>query len=730
MSSDLDKFVLQYSVDLKDSIKKLEELQKRMSGVSAAHKESAGQLKEFVTGASGELGKLVPELNAVGSAARMMGAGFSVAAVAVGALAIGVKAVLALKDQYGAQRLLGQDIGVSGLRIEEYNRKFIKHGVPTMDRAQAEAGLKVFADKSKAAFMAPGGVEWQQMQRLGVDPGRLGSPGKGTNAELAAVAEKLQKMSDDQIQGLAAATGINRDWLVSLKQIGPEIAKITEHTQKEIDQRKTSQRDIDKLNADMGRFNDEVLRLQQQIGILVAGPMAKFVGYIADIVHSVNNMPKEEADDLHDFLWGSKKGESTGEIAARMAKRAYNKAKYGRPEGAEPEGSWETDPDAPAPGETKKSKDEEVAEEDEQHRRARQVEEDMAAAIKAFGASVTTFSAAVSTAQAWAAWAGNVGAAGGLTPNSSNGGMGEPTPSGQGGGAVTFPVTGPGARGTGNTDYDEIIKDAAAKYHVDPNLIKRVISAESKFDPNATSGAGARGLMQIMPSNYKALGLDKDTVTDPRKNIMGGTRLLAENLAHFKNEGDALRAYNGGWDPKKWGNKETSEYVGRVNSQNVSISAPGTAPYNPRAGQGKKDLQLAGVQSTIANFLGVDLKSIQQGGENRGDVAFAAENIQRGLGNSISALKREGQKFHTPEEHSKILNDIRDQERGLALMKQYSPSVIASAQEGGQEKTIGQIVFNVTMSTNDPEAMTQELNDHFVKKMTDAINQISTGQKI
>ena len=110
-------------------------------------------------------------------------------------------------------------------------------------------------------------------------------------------------------------------------------------------------------------------------------------------------------------------------------------------------------------------------------------------------------------------------------------------------------------------DYSGIIQAAAKQYNVDPALIRGVIATESGGDPKAKSGVGATGLMQIMPSNYKALGI-KDA-TDPRQNIFGGAKLLSQLLDTSPDVITALRRYHGGDDQSKWG-PVNAAYAGKV----------------------------------------------------------------------------------------------------------------------------------------------------------------------
>ena len=93
--------------------------------------------------------------------------------------------------------------------------------------------------------------------------------------------------------------------------------------------------------------------------------------------------------------------------------------------------------------------------------------------------------------------------------------------------------------------YDDIIKKAQKRYGVEFSLIKAVIQVESGFNPKAVSKRGAKGLMQIMPDNYKNLFV-KDPF-NPSQNIMGGTLYLQRLLKRYKYKLPlALAAYNGG----------------------------------------------------------------------------------------------------------------------------------------------------------------------------------------
>jgi hypothetical protein len=95
------------------------------------------------------------------------------------------------------------------------------------------------------------------------------------------------------------------------------------------------------------------------------------------------------------------------------------------------------------------------------------------------------------------------------------------------------------------------------------------IKVESGFDPSAVSRRGAMGLAQVMPDTLKVvsqrLGRDLDPM-NPADAVQIHREVMRENLARFGTPDKALMAYNGGWDPSKWGNPETRAYVGKVSA--------------------------------------------------------------------------------------------------------------------------------------------------------------------
>jgi soluble lytic murein transglycosylase-like protein len=110
------------------------------------------------------------------------------------------------------------------------------------------------------------------------------------------------------------------------------------------------------------------------------------------------------------------------------------------------------------------------------------------------------------------------------------------------------------------------IDAAATKAGVDPRLLAAITRAESGFNPNALSSAGAVGLTQLMPGTAAGLGVNP---TDPAANLDGGARYIAGQLDTFGRVDLAVAAYNAGPGAVRQAGgvpdyPETQAYVRRV----------------------------------------------------------------------------------------------------------------------------------------------------------------------
>lgn len=120
-----------------------------------------------------------------------------------------------------------------------------------------------------------------------------------------------------------------------------------------------------------------------------------------------------------------------------------------------------------------------------------------------------------------------------------------------------------------NTDaYRDEVAAAAREFGVEEAVVRAIMHAESAFNPNALSRAGAQGLMQLMPATARRFGVTN--AFDPQQNIRGGVQYLAWLLRRFDgdltlaaagyNAGEGAVDRHGGVPPYR----ETMTYVERV----------------------------------------------------------------------------------------------------------------------------------------------------------------------
>lgn len=136
--------------------------------------------------------------------------------------------------------------------------------------------------------------------------------------------------------------------------------------------------------------------------------------------------------------------------------------------------------------------------------------------------------------------------------------------------------------------YEKYVEKAAKDYDLEPALIYAVIRTESNFNPDAHSGAGACGIMQIMPTSFEWLQKVRDCegkytegdLYNPKICIDYGSYLLRYFLDYYGTEQLAVAAYNAGFVVTDWINDyeyssdgvtlekipypETEKYVERV----------------------------------------------------------------------------------------------------------------------------------------------------------------------
>jgi len=136
--------------------------------------------------------------------------------------------------------------------------------------------------------------------------------------------------------------------------------------------------------------------------------------------------------------------------------------------------------------------------------------------------------------------------------------------------------------------YDDLIREAATRYQVDPALVKAIVWRESRFRADARGSAGELGLMQLQETaamewadSEKQADFDHEECLDPRTNLFAGTFYLKRLLNRYTHTDDpvpyVLADYNAGRTRVlKW-----NEGIAETNSATFieQIGFPATQDY-------------------------------------------------------------------------------------------------------------------------------------------------------
>lgn len=114
---------------------------------------------------------------------------------------------------------------------------------------------------------------------------------------------------------------------------------------------------------------------------------------------------------------------------------------------------------------------------------------------------------------------------------------------------------------------EDQFKKAGEIAGVEPSVFDGIWRTESGRGVHMLSPAGAEGHFGLMPNTRKVWEQRFGTKIDPHdfaQSLFTSAHTMRENMGRFKDKRLALKAYNGGWDPKRWNNPETLAYDGKV----------------------------------------------------------------------------------------------------------------------------------------------------------------------
>lgn len=282
MANETEKFVLQYVTEIKDSVKKLEELQNKVKKTKDATDAAKKGFSELSDGVSDQLSKIVPQVDGVTKAVKLMTAEFAVASVAVGVLAVGVKAVLMANENITKQRSMGQQIGMSPTRIEQMTRDFSDNSQGRLSREQAMDSIKTFGDRVQEARQDLSGTGARRNFTMnGLQVGTVQNH-PSLSAMFNDIGGRVQGMDEAHGRAFLNQIGMSPDMFGNFQRFGNQTGNRM-LSRKETDERRDAEEASRKVNDELNKINNQFSEMGLILGQQLLPWAEKFTGWMLNI---------------------------------------------------------------------------------------------------------------------------------------------------------------------------------------------------------------------------------------------------------------------------------------------------------------------------------------------------------------------------------------------------------------------------------------------------------------
>lgn len=656
MSDDLDKFVLQYQVDLKDSIAKLQALQEAMNKTDKGGEKASGAVKDLAANFRG----LNSTLDAAGSAfGRVMSAAAPVAG-AMTAIGLAVKFAVDQVAEYNNNLKIAYATGIDLTQLEGVRRSLTANGIT--DRGAVDAGLGNIASLVQAARINPMGTEAYKLRQMG------GNPFQSVQENMGSIGANFQGMDKGKAEALGMAYG----------GLDPRMVNAMREQGKDSGEAKLTDQEVANLvqyKENLKELNEAFNKGKSSIKEFAVTTSASLIDFFAKLPEAIGRTlsPSKNGGWL---AWMRKMGESAEAVSGPVSD------------------------DHPANQDLKKALDtadkktqERVDQSKKEKVQQQQVFDAGAMYMRSaalFAASVNSFTHVIGEQEMNAILAGEAGAASGAGGSPSSPGI-----TGNGAQATFLPATTGGGSGNWTANqYAPFIKKAAETYGLDPQLLHAVMMVESHGKNGQYSETGAGGLMQVTKGNWKKLGGGKD-VMDPETNIMVGAQILNEQIGLKKGDMQAaLKGYNGNSDPN-YIPKIMAEYGGPTLGNGHWV--PGTGKTFKPGGPAFDSVRYRLAADAIASGMhvnGVTGEQILQGQIQRGD---ADVGYQRAMTAAKAATYQAYSAAYAPGITDQMRKEAMQKFSNAAMaersLENYGSQVLSKTKAGGQALTAGQTVY-------------------------------------
>jgi hypothetical protein len=715
MADDLDKFVLEYRVQLTDSIDRLKKLRDSMENVDKTHGKASKNIKEFGKHFRGLSGNLDTALDLVGKFGGKM-AGIAAPILAAGAA---IKFVTSQVKAYQTQLALSYSSGMSIPQMENLRRMLVAGSGGQLRRAQIDAQLPQIAAMVRQARIDPTGVGAFNLRRLGVDASS--SPEEAFRQ----MGMHWAGMTQQQAEGEGQAMGISPQLVDGLRNLGTESAKAAQMTIQQQAAMVEWQQHMQDMNGAIGRVSASV----KEFSVESADHVIDFFGSIFDGIESL----LKKIEDSSAVKW-------LGKVATdnAMAESAQADAIVG--------------PDVRKSADQADEKNRQHAKSlvDKQNENVN-TEFDAAAAFQRaaalFQSSVNAFTNTMDSKDFGAILAGEAGGASGMTAG-MGGGKGSASSQLATGPGVGFVSSGAGGmfgsssnRGARNMNPGNLRFGDFAKAH-------GAIGADDKgfaIFPDAMTGYAAMGAL-LRGKQYAGGGLDT---------VSGIISKYAPSSENDTAGYIAAVAKDIGVDPNAHLNAAQLDALqARMARQETGFTVQpgmaGTGQYVPKGSSSiarttggldqQRLLSVAGDIASGMNVAGVTGAGIMQGQYTKGDINIgyqrAMSQARVDFMNAYQAYQAGGLNAYQKRQAYANLRTAAIHEQNIEA---YGAQVMSRAREGGQALTAGQTIAigspNIAVNLNgvkgfDDKAFKAKVESVLTGAISKAMNDLTDQSKV
>lgn len=704
MSDSLEKFVLQYHVEVQDAIRRLEQLNDKIEQNSNKSKSAETSFKKFAKGGADELGKLVPGMDKVISLAEKMKGGFIGATVALAGLAYVLKEVNDVSKQFELNRITGFNTGNSALGVDQIVRRMgASNG--RMDQAASRTMLEKIGGMTQSAYLDPN--PWNksaiQLRNAGTSGYNANGSIKSPEQALQEMANKFSRVSDVQAKAIGQSIGLTLDEIKTLQSYNSERARAADLTESQLARQQESNVAADKYvtaQRNIGRTFD-------QVGTTIGQEFMPIISQFLQLIdEGTRSLPEKLDSALTAFHKFDNQFAAVMEVIQDPTK-VWNPDEYTK---------------AISNADTKTAAQQKAqAEAAQKQKDAANTQyttgQQMAKNVNLFASAVGVMAGVVDEQQAWAAWAGSVGQAGGLQGIGS-GVAGVAAASGGGSGRAI------GGYGTSPapSKYDAEIERVWGPY---ADIGKAIMAVESSGNPNAKNkNSSASGLMQVLKGSW----LPGENPFDPATSIAQGHRVFMQKMR--RTGGDIHQAI------KIYG-ENTEEYVGKVYKNMPSGVSRELPTSNGLHAESRNTTQRNMVLQTVADTIGIPVSQLSRGQIPKSDIAWALRQMNLTAQNQYSAAQARRNGPLLPQQLSQADQDLRAAAMNLNNLKTYGNSIGGIGSESGPRKysvgrpdvaqAMGGINMPITIYASDPQEMANKIKAPLTEAVKEAANYHNTS---